>query len=150
MMALMTQKIILAADHAGFPLKQSVQSFLVSKGYDVVDLGTNSLDSVDYPDFGHAAAHAILEGKAETGIIICGTGIGISISANRHKGIRCALCGDAETAELARRHNNANILALAGRVLSAEQAQSIISAFLDTEFEGGRHQNRIVKIDNPV
>jgi len=149
-MPAMTHKIILAADHAGFPLKQSVMQLLQSKGYEVLDLGTNTGDSVDYPDFGQAAAKAILDGKAEQGIVICGTGIGISISANRFKGIRCALCGDVETAELARRHNNANMLALAGRSLSLEQAEKIISAFLDTEFEGGRHQNRIVKIDNPA
>lgn len=150
MMSAMTQKILLAADHAGFLLKQSLVEFLQGKGYEVLDLGTNSGDSVDYPDFGHAAAKAILAGKAEQGIVICGTGIGISISANRHKGIRCALCGDVETAQMARQHNNANLLALAGRVLSPEQAEGIISAFLETPFEGGRHQNRIIKIDNPA
>ncbi len=149
-MPFMTQKIILAADHAGFPLKQSLVDFLQSKGFEIIDLGTNSSDSVDYPDYGHAAAHAILDGKAERGIIVCGTGIGISISANRHKGIRCALCHDAETAALSRQHNNANLLALAGRSLSAEEAQKVVTTFLETSFEGGRHQNRIVKIDNPV
>lgn len=146
----MTQNILLAADHAGFPLKQELASFLEKKGFSVIDLGTHSTDSVDYPDFGQAAAKAILAGKAEQGIIICGTGIGISISANRFKGIRAALCGDVETAKMARQHNNANILALAGRVLSAETAIEIVNAFLETAFEGGRHQNRIIKIDNPA
>lgn len=145
----MSRNILIASDHAGFPLKQSLSSHLTEKGYTVVDLGTNSLDSVDYPDFGQAAAKAILDGKAPTGIVICGTGIGISIAANRFKGIRCALCGDVETARLARQHNDANLLALSGRVLSPEQGRAIADAFLDTAFEGGRHQNRIIKIDNP-
>lgn len=146
----MTDKILLSSDHAGFPLKQALAETLRGQGHEVLDLGTYSGDSVDYPDFGQAAARAILDGTAPRGIVICGTGIGISIAANRFKGIRCALCGDVETAELARRHNDANLLALAGRSLSVEQAMPIVAAFLTTDFEGGRHQNRIVKIDNPV
>jgi ribose 5-phosphate isomerase B len=146
----MTRKILLAADHGGFSLKQHLALFLRGKHVEIVDLGTHSPDSVDYPDFGQAAAKAILDGKAECGIVICGTGIGISITANRFKGIRCALCSDVETAKMARLHNNANLLALGGRVLDPAVAEAIIEVFLTTEFEGGRHENRIVKIDNPA
>jgi ribose 5-phosphate isomerase B len=146
----MTQKILIAADHGGFILKQHLLGFLQKTDAKIIDLGTDSLDAVDYPDFGQKAAKAILDGTAETGIVICGTGIGISITANRFKGIRCALCSDIETAKLSRQHNNANLLALGGRVLDPELAVKIVEAFLTTEFEGGRHENRIVKIDNPV
>jgi ribose 5-phosphate isomerase B len=146
----MTQKILIAADHAGFVLKQHLLGFLQKNGFEVVDLGTYSTDSVDYSDYGHAAAKSILEGVADRGIVICGTGIGISIAANRFKGIHCAVINDVETAKLGRSHNNINLLALGGRVLDPTQAETIVDAFLTTPFEGGRHQNRIVKIDNPV
>lgn len=145
----MTQKnIIIASDHAGFELKTVLTRFLQEKGYTVDDLGTNSADSVDYPDFGDKAAKAILDGKAPWGIIICGTGIGISIAANRHKGIRAAVAVNPQMATLARQHNNANLLALGARLVTPEQAIHIVSAFIDADFEGGRHQRRIDKLDN--
>ena len=146
----MTQKILIAADHGGFILKQHLLGFLQKMPVEIVDLGTDSMDAVDYPDFGQRAAKTILEGKAELGIVICGTGIGISIAANRFKGIRCAVVTDVETAKLARQHNNANLLALGGRVIDPDLAVKIVEAFLSSEYEGGRHENRIVKIDNPV
>lgn len=150
----MTQKtientLVLAADHAGFPMKSHLVSYLTGKGYHVIDLGTASGDSVDYPDYGQKAAKAILDGQAPLGIILCGSGIGISISANRFKGIRCALCHNEEFARLARQHNDANILALPGRFVTESEAEAIADAFLATPFEGGRHQNRVLKIDNP-
>lgn len=146
----MTEKtILIAADHAGFPMKTSLITHLQDRGFTVVDLGTDSTESVDYPDYGHKAAKALLDGVAPMGVVICGTGIGISISANRFKGIRCALCHNAEFAALARQHNDANILALPGRFVTAEQANAIADAFIDTAFEGGRHQNRVLKIDQP-
>jgi len=143
----MTRNILIASDHAGFALKQHLVGFLQKNGFDVLDLGTDSLDSVDYPDFGKKAAEAVLAGKSALGIVICGSGIGISITANRYKGIRCALCWTPEIARLARHHNNANMLALAGRFTTPEEAEAIVKAFIEAEFEGGRHQNRIVKID---
>ncbi len=145
-----TKPILLSADHAGFELKQHLKTFLEGKGYKTLDLGTNSTESVDYPDFGQKAAKAILAGDAELGIVICGTGIGISIAANRFKGIRCALCPTPDYAILARQHNNANLLALSGRLTPPDVAEAIVNAFLTTKFEGGRHEKRILKIDNPA
>lgn len=142
--------VLVASDHAGLELKNHLASFLEKHGYDVLDLGTGNNDSVDYPDYAHKAAACILDGKADAGVVICGTGIGISIAANRHKGIRCALCHNAEIARLARQHNNANLLALAGRFITPAEAEPVVTAFLETGFEGGRHENRILKIDNPV
>lgn len=138
---------MLASDHAGFPLKQSIATYLKEKGATILDLGTNSTDSVDYPDFAQAAAKAILQHKAGWGIVICGTGIGISIAANRFKGIRCALCCNAETAILARQHNNANLLALSGRMGDTNEAIAMVQAFAETPYEGGRHEKRLIKID---
>lgn len=140
------QRIVLGADHAGFRLKESIKNYLQSAGHGVDDVGTTSEDSVDYPDFGAAAAHRVADGKDDLGIVICGTGIGISIAANKVAGIRAALVGDTATAHLAREHNDANVLALAGRSLSDEQAQQIVREFLNTPFAGGRHQRRIDKI----
>lgn len=138
------KKIVLASDHAGFELKEKLKNIL--DGYEVIDLGTNSAASVDYPDFGKAAADAIAAGKAEAGVLICGSGIGISIAANRNPKIRCALCQTEEAAKLSRQHNNANALAIGARLVSEETAKNIVTAFLTTEFEGGRHQGRVEKL----
>jgi len=143
----MNSKLIhIASDHGGYALKSELIGLLKKKGYMIDDLGTYSEDSVDYPDLGKKAAEAVLA-DGNFGIIICGTGIGISIAANRVKGIRAALCHCPEYAELARKHNNANILALGGRFLDADTAEKIAEVFLNTGFEGGRHQRRIDLID---
>ncbi len=143
----MNSKLIhIASDHGGYALKSELMERLKKKGYMIDDLGTYSEESVDYPDLGKKAAEAVLA-DGNFGIIICGTGIGISIAANRFKGIRAALCHCPEYAELARKHNNANILALGGRFLDADTAEKIAEVFLNTGFEGGRHQRRIDLID---
>ncbi len=139
-------KIAVASDHAGFELKEALRADLVEQGHDVLDLGTNSLDSVDYPDFGRTAGEAIAAGRAELGVLVCGTGIGISIAANRVPGARTALCHDSTTARLSREHNDANILALGARVIGVETARDCVRAFLDTPFAGGRHQRRVDKL----
>lgn len=138
--------IALAADHAGYMLKDQVKVFLMENGYEVLDLGTNGPESVDYPDFGHAAADAVAGGKAAKGIIICGTGIGISIAANRNPLIRAALCHDVTTTKLTRQHNDANILALGARIVGDVVAMDCVKTFLETEFEGGRHARRVEKM----
>lgn len=134
-------------DHAGFPLKSHIVRYLEKKGYEVRDYGTDSEQSVDYTDYAHPLASDISSGRLGKGILICGSGNGISMTANKHPHVRCALCWTEEIARLARRHNNANILALPGRFVSEQEAERIVDAFLDTEFEGGRHQKRIDKID---
>ncbi len=145
-MRLDIKKILIAADHGGYGLKSDISQYLSNKGIEVIDLGCNSSDSVDYPDYGHKMAEAINVNQAEFGIVICGTGIGISIAANRHQGIRAALCHDVTTAKLTRQHNDANILALGARIIGKNVAFDCVDAFLNTEFEGGRHQTRINKI----
>lgn len=140
-------KIAIASDHGGYLLKEEIKGYLAQRNIEVLDLGTNSEESVDYPEFGQACAKAVLDGKADRGIVCCGTGIGISIAANRMKGIRCALCTDVGMAELTRKHNNANMLAMGGRITDTETALAITKAWLDTEFEGGRHQRRIDMLD---
>ena len=139
--------IAIASDHGGFELKEKVKEHLRERNVKFVDLGTNSTDSVDYPVYGKACAEAVASGKAERGIVICGTGIGISIAANKVKGIRCGLCTSVEMAKLTRQHNNANMLAIGGRILETETAFAIVDAFLDTEFEGGRHKRRTDMLD---
>lgn len=139
-------KIILAADHGGFELKEIIKEYL-TKDYEIEDLGTYNNDSVDYPDYGIKAGEAINKGIASKAIIVCGTGIGISIAANKVPGIRAALCHNVEYAKLSRQHNNANVLALGGRFLQAQEAKDIVDAWLNTEFEDGRHQKRINKIN---
>jgi ribose 5-phosphate isomerase B len=139
-------KIALGSDHAGFGTKQSLAGFLKSAGHDVEDLGTDSSESVDYPDFAKAVAKAVANGSAEKGILICGTGIGMSMSANKVKGVRAALCHSAYTAEMSRRHNDANVLCLGGRILAEAAIERIAERFLATPFEGGRHQARVSKI----
>lgn len=136
-------RIALAADHGGFPLKEQIKLYLQQKNYEVLDMGTDAEDSVDYPDYGKRCAEAVIGGKAERGVVVCGTGIGISIAANKVKGIRCALCTSEEMAEMSRKHNDANMLALGGRVLDEHRALVILQTWLDTEFEGGRHQRRV-------
>jgi ribose 5-phosphate isomerase B len=144
----MSRKIVaVAADHAGYEMKDLLKSDLVALGFEVLDLGTNGPDSVDYPDFGHAVGQAIDDDRANLGMIICGSGIGISIAANRHAGVRAALCQDSLTAKLSRQHNNANVLALGARIIGIETARDAVAAFFTTEFEGGRHERRVKKIE---
>lgn len=140
-------KIAIASDHGGYELKENVKRYLESRDIHVIDLGTDSEESVDYPVFGKACAEAVASGEADRGIVCCGTGIGISIAANKVKGIRCALCTDVNMAKLSRQHNNANVLAMGGRTTDTETALAITEAWLDTEFEGGRHQRRIDMLD---
>ncbi|MFC2746657.1 MAG: ribose 5-phosphate isomerase B [Campylobacter concisus] len=138
-------KVFLASDHAGFELKNELKEAIKGLGYEVVDLGTNDKNSVDYPDYAH-----LLASKLEPncyGVLICGTGIGISIAANRHENVRCALCHDEFTARLAREHNDANVIAFGARVIGAGVAISAAEAFLKTEFAGGRHERRVKKIE---
>lgn len=141
-------KIAVASDHGGYQLKEVVKKYLESRDIEVIDLGTNSEESVDYPKFGQACGEAVVSGQADRGIVCCGTGIGISIAANKVQGVRCGLCTSVEMAELTRKHNNANILAMGGRTTSDELALEITAAFIDTEFEGGRHKRRTDMLDN--
>ena len=139
------EKVFLASDHAGFELKNELKEAIKGLGYEVVDLGTNDKISVDYPDYAH-----LLASKLEPncyGVLVCGTGIGISIAANRHENVRCALCHDEFTARLAREHNDANVIAFGARVIGAGVAISAAEAFLKTEFAGGRHERRVKKIE---
>ena len=138
--------IAIGSDHGGFALKQEIMRHLEAAGYAFKDFGTYSADSCDYPVYGEAVARAVASGEFERGILICGTGIGISISANKVKGVRAALCGDCYSAEMTRRHNDANILALGARVLGTGLALKIVDTFLTTEFEGGRHARRVAMI----
>ena len=138
--------IALASDHAGFALKQQVQLFLEDNGAKVKDFGCTSTESCDYPDFAHPLAEAVERGEYEFGIIICSTGNGICMSANKHQGIRAALCWDTKLAELARQHNNANVLGLLANFISAVKALDIVRTFFQTDFEGGRHERRVNKI----
>jgi len=137
-------KIALASDHAGFDLKEDIKDFL--EDHEVVDFGTKTADSMDYPDTGFPASQAVASGQCDRGILICGSGIGMSIVANKVPGIRAALCQTVQFAELSRKHNNANILVLSGRFISKYLAKDIINAWLTTDFEGGRHQKRLDKI----
>lgn len=139
-------RIAIAADHGGFALKETLKAALAGR-CEWLDLGTNSTASCSYADFGHAVARAVLDGKAEKGIAICGSGIGIGIAANRHPGIRAALCTDATMARLARLHNDANILVLGARIIGEAVAQDCVEAFLSTDFEGGRHVARVQGIE---
>jgi ribose 5-phosphate isomerase B len=140
------EKIIIGADHAGFQLKEGLKPFLAEMGYAVTDIGTDSDRPVDYPDFGSRAAEAVSSGFFPRGILICGSGIGMTIIANRFPGVRAVLCLDEETARLSRRHNDANILVLAGRKTDTRDARAITQVWLATPFEGGRHQKRLDKI----
>ena len=139
-------KIALGSDHGGYSLKQHVIAHLEERGISYQDFGCYSTESCDYPDFGRAAAHAVADGSCQLGIVICTTGIGISMAANKVKGIRCALCSEPLSAEMTRRHNDANMLAMGGGMIGPNMAARIVDAFLDTDFEGGRHQRRVDKI----
>jgi len=139
-------RIIIGSDHAGFALKETVKSYLSSAGYRVFDAGTHREESVDYPDYGVLAAERVSSGEFEKGILICGSGVGMTIVANKFPGIRAALCLDEETAGLSRQHNDSNILVLAGRKTEPAAAERIVKAWLETPFEGGRHQKRLDKI----
>ena len=139
-------KIGMASDHAGVELKQYLLDFLKEKGCEVSDFGTNSTESCDYPDFAHPLAEAVEQNKCDYGIAICGSGNGISMTLNKHQQVRAALCWDTPLAELARQHNDANILSLPARFISTEKAVEMVLAFFSTDFEGGRHQNRVDKI----
>lgn len=141
-------KIALAADHGGYELKEKVKTFLLKSDLDVVDAGCDSSESVDYPDYAEKAVKLIEDNQCQRGILICGTGIGMSIAANRKSFIRAALCWDDATARLSREHNNSNMLCIGARVISTEQALTIVDIWLKTEFEGGRHQNRIDKFSS--
>ena len=141
------KSIILACDHGGYALKEQILEFLQTDGLNVIDGGCDSEESVDYPLYGEKAARAVVFGQVDAAIIICGTGIGISIAANRVRGARAALCHCAEYAKMSRLHNDSNILALGGRFTTKEQAKEIISAWLNTEYEGGRHERRIKMLD---
>ncbi|MBK8158260.1 MAG: ribose 5-phosphate isomerase B [Rhodospirillaceae bacterium] len=142
----MAEKIAIASDHGGFDLKTQLKQELERLGFEPLDLGTDGPASVDYPDFAVKMAQALKSGPATRGILICGSGIGISIAANRHPHIRAALCHDHLTAYLARWHNNANVLCLGGRTTGVDVARDCLQVFLGTEFEGGRHQNRVAKL----
>ena len=138
--------IALGSDHGGLALKRHVMEYLDARGLEYQDFGCYTAESCDYPDFGRAAAEAVASGACDRGIVICTTGIGISIAANKVKGIRCSLCRDVLSAELTRKHNNANMLALAGGFTGPFESDHIVAAFLDTEFEGGRHERRVNKL----
>ncbi len=139
-------KIAIASDHGAFALKEHLKEYLTAQGHELSDCGTHSAESCDYPDFGAAAARMVADGTCQRGIVLCTTGIGISITANKVNGIRCALCHDPLSAEMTRRHNDANMLALGGGFVGPNLAERIVDVFLSTEFEGGRHQRRVDKV----
>ena len=140
-------KIAIGSDHAGFELKKQLIEYLKTKDTEIADKGCYSLERVDYPDYGHAVALAVINNEVDFGILMCGSGNGINMSANKHKGIRAALCWNPEIAALARQHNDANILTLPARYLTVEEAKRCVDAFLTEKFEGGRHADRLKKID---
>jgi len=140
-------KIAIGSDHAGFQLKETIKEYLNNKGFDVKDFGTYSEERADYPDFAHPVASAVEYNEVERGIVICGSGNGVNMTANRHHGVRSALCWNEEIAKLARQHNDANIIALPARFISEEEAEKCVDVFLSTPFEGGRHTDRVKKIE---
>lgn len=141
-------KIAIGSDHGGYDLKEQVKTWLQEMGHEVEDFGCHSKESCDYPDFGAAAARAVASGQCEKGVVICTTGIGISMTANKVKGIRCAHCTDSLSAEMTRRHNDANVLALGAGITGPNLAKRIVEVFLNTEFEGGRHARRVGQLDS--
>ena len=141
-------RIALAADHAGYELKDSLAVWLSEAGHEIIDLGTNGPESVDYPEYGARLANAIANGQAERGIVVCGSGIGISIAVNRNSACRCARVSDPLSAQLAREHNDANVLALGARLIGSDMARACAAVFLDTDFAGGRHQRRVDQLSN--
>lgn len=145
-----SETIAIASDHGGFDLKVILKQELSDLGFAVLDLGTDGTESVDYPDFGYAMASAITEGKASRGVLVCGSGIGISIAANRHQNIRAALVHDSLGAKMSRLHNDANVIVFGGRMIGTDTALDCLQAFLETDFEGGRHARRVDKLSNPA
>lgn len=139
-------KLSIACDHGAFELKERLKAHLLEQGHQVTDCGTNSTESCDYPDFGRAAAQLVADGSCERGVVLCTTGIGMSIAANKVRGVRCALCHEPLSAEMTRRHNDANVLAMGAGVTGGNLAERILDVFLSTDFEGGRHQRRIDKM----
>jgi ribose 5-phosphate isomerase B len=146
----LSEAIAIACDHAGFDLKHRLGGYLTERGFTLVDLGTDGPDSVDYPDFAYALAAALRDGRADRGVLVCGSGIGISIAANRHPEVRAALIHDALGARMCRLHNDANVIVFGGRMIGADVAEDCLNEFLTTEFEGGRHQRRVDKLSNPA
>jgi ribose 5-phosphate isomerase B len=142
----MAQTIAIGCDHAGFEFKEGLAKWLEKNGYAIKDFGTYGPDSVDYPDFAHAVASAVENGQYDLGVLVCGSANGVAITANKHQGIRAAICWNEELASLARRHNNANIVCLPGRFIEYDLAEKIVAKFLSSSFEGGRHANRVGKI----
>ncbi|UTW68030.1 ribose 5-phosphate isomerase B [bacterium SCSIO 12643] len=140
------KNIAIGCDHAGYELKNKIKKDLINKGYSVKDFGTDGPESVDYPDYVHPLASAIENGDHDLGIVICGSGNGVNLTVNKHQGIRSALCWDVELAEMARLHNDANVLALSSRYVDEDVSMKCVDIFLNTEFEGGRHQNRVNKV----
>ena len=145
----MGERIVIASDHAAVEMKAMLVAHLQAEGHEVVDLGPGGVDSVDYPDYGYKIAEAIAEGRADRGIALCGSGVGISISINRHTACRCALVSEPLSARLAREHNDANVIALGARLIGPEMAKACVEAFLSTGFGGGRHQRRVDKLSHP-
>jgi ribose 5-phosphate isomerase B len=141
-------KIAIGSDHAGFQLKETLRTYLDNKGFEVKDFGTYSEERADYPDFAHPVASAVEHHEVERGVVICGSGNGVNMSANRHHGVRSALCWNEEITKLARQHNDANIIALPARFISMEEAEKCLDAFFSTPFEGGRHTDRVKKIED--
>ncbi len=146
----MADTIAIASDHAAVELKAQLVEHLRAKGYEVTDLGPASCDSVDYPDFGYKLADALAAGRAKFGVALCGSGIGISISVNRHPACRCARVSDGLSARLARQHNDANVIAMGARLIGVETAKDCLDQFLSTDFEGGRHAGRVAKLSSPT
>lgn len=146
----MAARIAVASDHAALEMKAALAAWLRESGHAVTDLGPDGVDSVDYPDYGYKLAEEIAAGRADVGVALCGSGVGISIAANRHPGCRCALVSEPLSARLARDHNDANVIAMGGRLIGVEMAKACLDAFLATPFGGGRHQRRIDKLSNPV
>jgi ribose 5-phosphate isomerase B len=144
------ERVAIVSDHAAFEMKAELIAHMRGGGYDVLDLGTTSTDSVDYPDYGYRIARAIADGEVQRGVALCGSGIGISIAVNRHPACRCALVSEGLSARLAREHNDANVLAMGARIVGIETARDCLDQFLATPFAGGRHQRRIDKLSNPV
>ena len=138
-------RVYIGADHAGYQLKEHVERFVADLGHDLTDIGTDGEESVDYPDFAEKVAHAVSAGDADAGILVCGTGLGMAIAANKVHGVRAVQASDPEMARIARLHNDANVLTLPGRYIGPERAAEVVTAFLSTEFEGGRHQRRVDK-----
>jgi ribose 5-phosphate isomerase B len=142
-------RIVIGADHAGYSMKEDLRAMLEQLGHSVRDVGTASLESVDYPDFAHQVADAVSSGDVQRGVLVCGTGVGVAITANRHAGVRAVNATDAFTVRMARAHNDANVLALGSRVVGSGLARDLVEVFLTTKFEGGRHVARVAKIEPP-